>query len=72
MNYFIQEGGVPFGSQIFANEDCDRTVSDLKLEGGGPWRPSSSLTDGVFTYFASLEITMAAFVGISETSFRPL
>lgn len=28
--------------------------------------PSNSLTDGVSTYFASLEITVAAFVGVSE------
>lgn len=35
LNDFIQEGGVTFGSQIFANEDGDPTISDLKLEVGG-------------------------------------
>lgn len=35
VNYFIRQGGVKFGSQMYANKDCDRITYDLKLEGGG-------------------------------------
>lgn len=71
-DYFIEEGGVTFGSPVFANEDGDRTISDLKLEGGrgrsvpSPPPPpprSSSLTDGVSSYFGSLEVTAVASAG---------
>nr|KAF6422661.1 hypothetical protein HJG63_008503 [Rousettus aegyptiacus] len=39
MNYFIRQGEVTFGSQMYANKDCDRTTYDLKLEVcvGGGW-----------------------------------
>lgn len=62
---------------MYANKDCDRTTSDLKLEVGGGevgmgHAPSSSQAAGVSCSFRSLEIIMAVFAGISEPSSRPL